>query len=91
MAARETPAEERLAPLAADADTAGSSRRSIPASAERVVEHALFVLGDEPDDQEVDDFGKRQERRVEKGDEEQARSAECHAKPCTQVTKRSIL
>ncbi len=76
MPALEAPAHERVAAFArheVDGETPGDrARRGHPG----VVDHPVRVLDDHRDDEQIGDLGEGQKRRIKKGDNEQAGSAD---------------
>jgi len=64
--------EERFAALPADPVQCATPCNGAEGRHGSVVQHSLPVLEREPDDQQIADFGKRQEGRVQKSDQEEA-------------------
>ena len=69
-------AKERLTTLACEEIQRQATADRPERGHQRVVDHPVLVLRRQLDDQEVVDFGERQEGRIQKCDDEQARAAE---------------
>ena len=68
--------EERVAALACNQEEEEATGNRTERRKQRIVDHARRMLDRKPDDEQVDDFREREERRVEKRDQEHSGAAQ---------------